>query len=83
MEYELGHRHLQLESWTRDRLAEMRQIAGREAMLASLRSGAKWEPAAGLPWVKRMAKELGHTMINWGLWLQNQAGVPAAQIKQS
>ena len=41
MEYEFGHRQLQLESWTRDRLAEMRQVAGTQAMLASLRPDAK------------------------------------------
>ena len=67
----LSERNLQLEAWTHDRLAEMRRIAATDAQLASLQS------SRSLPWARRMASQLGSTMVVLGRWLESLSGVPA------
>ena len=67
----LSERNLQLETWTRDRLTEMRQVSATEAQLASLRIDHF------LSWTRRMASQLGSAMVTLGEWLQSLSSVPA------
>ena len=71
----LSERNLQLEAWTRDRLAEMRRVAATEAQLMSLKSGRT------LSWARRMASQLGGMMVVLGRWFESHSGVPA-QVKR-
>lgn len=67
----LSERDLPLEAWTRDRLAEMRRVAATEAQLASLRSSSTSS------WTRRVARQLGGTMVALGRWIESHSGVPA------
>lgn len=61
----------QFEGWTRDRRAEIRQVAERQAQLGAL------PRYRALPWLRRVARDLGRAMVHGGMWLQSQARMPA------
>ena len=71
------HRTIHLESWTRDKLAEMRHMAAIEAQLRSRRP----QTTSHRTWLQKAAGQLGSTLVVVGRRLQ-QAGSYQAQASQ-
>ena len=61
--------YMYLESWTHDRLREMRRVAASEAQLRDLHPRQ--------PWMHRLAGQLGQTLVSLGCHLQRYGSTQA------